>query len=297
MLTIFATPKAFRGHLAVIQRNAITSWTRLSPRPQIIVFGDSYGTKDIAAEFGLEYFPQIESNEFGTPYLGAMIARAERIARFDLLCYINADIILTDGFERAIERVRGKMRHFLMVGRRVNMDLDQLIRFDANWREWLSQEMARRGLPGDHTSIDFFVFANGLYRNVPPLVIGRAWFDQWMIKAALAQRVPVVDASALVPIVHQNHDYTHVEGGSNWVLRGVEAERNLAFCGGQHRYTLLDVTHELEPSGAIRKVRLRRTLFEAKGFLWKAFIRRAASIRDVLKLNRKHWHPKPSRNQ
>ncbi len=31
-VTIFATPKAFRGHFSVIQRNAIESWTRLSPK-------------------------------------------------------------------------------------------------------------------------------------------------------------------------------------------------------------------------------------------------------------------------
>ena len=39
MLTLFAVPKPFRDHTAMIQRNAITSWTLLRPHPQIILFG------------------------------------------------------------------------------------------------------------------------------------------------------------------------------------------------------------------------------------------------------------------
>ena len=50
MLTIFAIPKAFRGHTATIQRNAITSWTMLHPRPEILLFGNESGTEEICRE-------------------------------------------------------------------------------------------------------------------------------------------------------------------------------------------------------------------------------------------------------
>ena len=43
-LTLFATPKRFQGHIDNIQRNAIASWTRLNPRPEIILFGADDGT-------------------------------------------------------------------------------------------------------------------------------------------------------------------------------------------------------------------------------------------------------------
>jgi len=36
-LTIFAIPKAFRGHIGVIQRNAIETWTRMRPAPQVLL--------------------------------------------------------------------------------------------------------------------------------------------------------------------------------------------------------------------------------------------------------------------
>jgi len=67
-----------------------------------------------------------------------------------------------------------------------------------------------------------------------------------------------VDASLVAPLLHQNHDYNHVSGGNEQVWRGEEAERNFQLYGGvKNSYTLLDVTHELVPGGAIRSVRFR----------------------------------------
>jgi hypothetical protein len=286
MLTIFSTPKVFRGHFDVIQRNAIGSWMRLSPTPQIILFGDSEGTAETAAEFGVEHVKAVESNEFGTPYLHALIGEAEQRAQHNLLCYINADIILAGGFERAVRAVQSWKERFLLVGARMNLDLDVPLPFDGDWRGLLECEYRARGAVGDHTGIDFFAFPKGFYRNVPPLAIGRAWFDQWMIKAAL-QRGAVVDSSALVPIVHQNHDYAHVAGGRATVFQGVEAERNLSLCGGEHAYTLLDCTHSISPEGAIRRIFLRRPIFKARAFLWRVVVEKSYPIRKKLGLRRK----------
>jgi hypothetical protein len=287
MLTIFSTPKPFHGHIGVIQRNAIGSWKQLTPAPQIILFGDSEGTKEIAAEFGLEHVPHVESNEFGTPYLRSLIEKAEASTRYNLLCYINADIILTAGFERAASQVSAKMNSFLMVGRRMNMRVDEPMHFDPGWRERLDAKVATDGLGGDHTGIDFFLFARNFYRDVPPLVIGRAWFDHWMIQAALDRRAPVVDVSSLVPIVHQNHDYAHVQGGSAWVYTGAEAERNRAICGGKHTFTLLDATHELMPDGRIRRIFLRRSMWRTRELLWRLFVEKTHPLRKRLGLQRK----------
>lgn len=288
MLTIFSTPKPFRGHFALIQRNAIGSWKQLSPAPQIILFGDSEGTGGAAADLGVEYVPTVETNEFGTPLLESLMEKAEGLARFDLLCFINADILLTEGFESAIRQVANQ-RDFLMVGARMNLNVDIPIAFDADWRQWLRQEYTVRGSAGDHTGIDFFTFRKGFYRKIPPLTIGRAWFDQWLIKDALDRRATVIDISNLVPIIHQNHDYGHLAGGRESAYKGVEAQRNLALCGGEHAYTLLDCTHEMQPDGCLRRIRGRRMAFRTKHLLWRTFVRRSVGVRDALRLRRKYW--------
>jgi hypothetical protein len=294
MLTILSTPKPFVGHIGLIQRNAIGSWVRLSPRPQIILFGDSAGAHEVAAEFGLEHVPSVDANELGTPYLRALIENGERRARHDLICYLNGDIILTEGLERAVGSAAAGQGPFLMVSARINLDLDVPILFDNDWRAWLSQSCKARGTTGDHTSIDFFLFPKGLYRDVPPLTIGRAWFDQWMIKAARS-RGPVVDISALSPIVHQNHGYGHVAGGRTTVYQGVEAERNMAIYGHQpHAFTLLDCTHELGRDGKVRRVLFRKERFQARQLLWDLIVRRTGPLRHALR-NRLRPDSKPRR--
>ena len=60
MLTLFSTPKPFRGHIGVIQRNALKSWTLLHPDVEIILFGDDEGTADICRELGLQHEPHVE---------------------------------------------------------------------------------------------------------------------------------------------------------------------------------------------------------------------------------------------
>lgn len=52
-LTLLATPQAFREHIGVILRNAITSWTKLMPRPEILLFGEDESVAEIPAELGL----------------------------------------------------------------------------------------------------------------------------------------------------------------------------------------------------------------------------------------------------
>src|ERR1700758_5264603 len=101
-LTIFATPKKFDGHIGVIQRNAITSWTRLSPRPDVILFGMEPGTAEIAAELGIRHVPSVQCNEWGTPLVSDLFEQGERLGTGEAVCYVNADILLFDEFPQAI---------------------------------------------------------------------------------------------------------------------------------------------------------------------------------------------------
>ena len=43
MLTLFTTPKPFRGIFATIQRNALRSWTLLRPACDVLLFGNEDG--------------------------------------------------------------------------------------------------------------------------------------------------------------------------------------------------------------------------------------------------------------
>src|SRR5690348_14888761 len=106
MLYILACPKPFTGSVAVIQRNAITSWVHLQPRPDITLFGDEPGTAAICEELGLHHVPDVLRNERGTPLLSDVLAKGQRRAgKNGRIGFINADIILMEDFSRAIERL------------------------------------------------------------------------------------------------------------------------------------------------------------------------------------------------
>jgi hypothetical protein len=290
MLTLFAIPKAFKGHIGVIQRNAIGSWTRLKPQPEIILFGRDEGTAEVAREFGVQHIPDVAMNEFGTPLLGDLCRKAEAAARFPTIAYINSDIILLKEFVRSMEIVQPRMPKSLMVSKRINFDCPEPLQFGPEWSDALKRRVETSGVDGHYSSIDIFVYPKGMYVSVPDFALGRLWFDHWMIKAVRLQNLPVIDASLISPLVHQNHDYNHVPGGADQVWRGKEAERNFQLYGGiQHAYTLLDVTHELTRDGAIRKVRFRKPWHKVKTLAWKAFIEKTVGVRNALGLRRRFW--------
>jgi hypothetical protein len=244
MLTVFSLPKAFTGPIGTIQRNAIVSWTLLRPRPEVILLGNEAGTAQLARVLGLRHIPEIACNEHGTPLLSDLFQRAESNAGAGLMCYVNADIVLLSEFARAVEQVEKKLPRFLIVAKRINVDMGKPISFDTGWESAVKKSARENGVSGDHTAIDVFVFPKGTYPQVPEFAVGRLWFDQWLIKAARQSEIPVVDVSRVAPVLHQNHDYNHVAGGEERVWRGAEAEHNLRLYGGaQHAYTLLSATH------------------------------------------------------
>jgi hypothetical protein len=261
-LTIFALPKPFRGHIETIQRNAIRSWIELKPTPEVLVFGDDAGTAEIAQEFGLRYIPSIRRNEFGTPLVSDLFQQAQSAAAHDTLCYVNSDIILLADFPLAVEGIVHFREKFLMVGRRLDIDLAEPLLFDANgWEASLRSRALARGKMNIARSIDYFVFPRSLYPPLPEMALGRFWWDNWLIWKAHALGAAVVDATEVVLAIHQNHEYSHYAGGREAMLAGEEATRNCRlgcetnpadFDNGlywRYFYTIDDATHVLARDG------------------------------------------------
>ena len=246
MLTLFAMPKAFEGHIGIIQRNAVTSWTRISLRPEIILFGDEAGTADIARELDVRHVPDVKRNEKGTPYLNDLFEKAQNLASHRSVCYVNADIILFDDFAAAAAAVAAWRPAYLMAGRRWDIDIKAPLDFrEATWAEQLRRDVAARGKRRSVSWIDYFAFARGMYRDMPPLLLGRVWWDNWLVWQARALGAPVVDSSPRVLAVHQNHGYAH-PGGFFGIWRSDEGQWNERLVdGGNNARTLRDANYKL----------------------------------------------------
>jgi hypothetical protein len=252
MLTLFTTGKPFLGHSAIIQRNALKSWTLLHPDVEVILFGDDAGAAETARDLGLRHEPYVARSEQGSKRLDYMFSTARALARHDILCYVNCDIILMDDFLRALKRIREERANFLMVGRRWDIEMPEQLDFlQASWRSRLQGVALMRGAQRSDEWIDYFAFSKGLYgASVPPLVVGRVHWDQWLVWKALDSDAAVVDASRSVIAVHQNHDYSYHPNGRAGVWYGTEADENFKLAGnGGHRRRISDATEVLHEAG------------------------------------------------
>jgi len=252
MMTFFTTGKAFRGHSAVIQRNALQSWKLLDPKVEIILFGDDDGAGEAARELGIRHEPEVARNPIGLPYINSIFDRAEEIASHDVLCYINCDIILTADFLDALARVRKASANFLMVGRRWDTDIAQPLDFaNPRWQENVREIAARANNQRDGSWIDYFSFPRGLYsRKIPAFAVSRCTWDNWLVWKAISSGALVVDASASVLAIHQNHGYSYHPMGKAGVWTDEYAQRNFELAGSwRHLRTILDANAKLTPDG------------------------------------------------
>jgi hypothetical protein len=227
MLTLFSTPKPFHGHTGVIQRNALESWKRLDPDAEVILFGKEEGAAEVCRELGLRYEPEVLRTKRGTKRLDSIFGRAQEIARHDVLSYVNCDIILTEEFVEALRRLLAWRSRFLMVGCRWDTDVMEPLDFSrAEWQKEIVRRARNEGYRRFYHAIDYFVFRRGMYSQIPPLVIGRIYWDHWLVGRALGSGAAVVDVSEVVCAIHQNHDYGYHPQGFAGVWQDEEAQRN-----------------------------------------------------------------------
>ena len=255
MLTFFSAPKAFCNQFNVIQRNAIRSWQLLKPKCEVILMESDPGTAEVAKELGIRHVPEVERNSMGTPLVSAIFAEAQKAATYGTLCYVNADIILTSDFLRGVHDALSEKSRSLLVGQRYDVDIREPLDFTTTWEEELRRVLRENGRLHGHTGIDYFVFPKGFWAKIPPLIIGRGSWDNWLIYQARSQGAPVIDLTPVVRPAHQNHDYAHLAGGKVSAFGGREAAQNLALAGGySHLYTIADANFQLTNKGVRRRL-------------------------------------------
>jgi hypothetical protein len=300
MLTIFTSPKPFKGHSRIIQRNAIKSWALLRPTPQIILFGNEEGNAEVAAEFHLTHVPGVGVSEMGTPLVSSMFSLAQQLSSNPLLCYLNADIMLTNQFIEALCVASAAKTQFVMTGRRTLLDVEKPWDFDqVGWQRTLYNYAVTKGKLDEWIAMDYFAFPRNVYTNVPPFVVGRARWDNWMIYSARRRGIPVVDATHDVQAIHQNHDYKHLAGGVKDCFIGPEGQRNQELYGLQTCIGTIDSTHLLKDGHlrrALGRTHLSRRL-DTLAIFHPALARLAwplLAARDLAKQQRARLRGKPS---
>lgn len=255
MLTIFTIPKPFTDpHIKTIQANAIKSWLKLDPVPEIFLFGNDEGVAEAAADLKVKHIKDIAVNESGTPYLDFIFDYVEKNAKYENLCYVNCDIVLFQDIMDVIDKINFKK--YLIIGQRWDMDLKEYINFDdAGWKNKLLDTLDKNGKLHEPAGSDYFLYKKGSGINMPPFLVGRAGWDNWLIYRFRKTGIPVLDCSKTIGIIHQNHNYAHIKSGSGAGYCGAESDYNRNIIkninGGQ--FCIDDSDYKFD--GSIKKVR------------------------------------------
>src|SRR3990170_3985497 len=276
VITLFSAPKPFtEPHIATIQRNAVKSWILL-PDVEVILLGEETGLAEAARELGVKHLSNVARNDSGTPLISSMFqfARdASQRSNSDLLCIINADMILMPDFVEAAKQVIKLKDSFVLLSQRWDLNLTEPLDFSGDWNHRLSSIVHRQGTLHRPAGSDFFLFPRACYQDIPDFAIGRAGWDNWMIYKARREKWPVIDCTPSVMIIHQNHDYAHLPGGKSH-HEHPDTNENIRLAGGQAaiRYTIFDSTHRLVDGKLVRpKLSYRRFMRGVELFLRAIF--------------------------
>lgn len=260
-LTLFTATKPFEGHVGVIQRNAIRSWQAVFPEAQVLVYGVHPSIAENCGLLGVQHVSDVEVTELGTQLLSSVFDSAQRLAQSSLMCYLNCDILLTPQFGEMVRRLSvGPSDDVLVCGRRTDLDVrDELSFYDERAWDDLARRVAAGGALHGYSGLDYFIFPRGMLPDFPGFVVGRAGWDNWLVRHVLERGIPFVDATVAAPIVHQNHP-------PSYTTTHVESVANVTLAGGLGALrTLRDATHRMGSKGIERVAWHRRLAVGAMG--------------------------------
>jgi len=235
MLTFFTVPKAFTEPYIAIQKNSIESWKMACPNCQILILGNEEGNQEICKELDVPYIPSIRYNVYNTPFLDSAFEIARGSAKFDILCYCNTDIILIANLPKILKTIT--FDKFLLIGQRI--DYNEPIEFEHLNIEKIKQEGRLHAITG----IDYFIFTKSLFQKLPPYLIGRRGWDNWLVYKALKE-ASVIDCTSVICAIHQNHPQKLIKGDEykyNFSLISYEASHTY-ISHAQYKFQGMEVT-------------------------------------------------------
>ena len=272
MITIFTIPKAFKGHEAIIQKNAIKSWTKLEPSCEIFLFGNDHGVNELAQKLNLKNFPDIAINEFGTPLLGDAFKITQKNAKHSVIMYVNADIIFFPDILHTVKSI--KLDKYLLCGRRWDLDINRNINYeDKNWENKLQDKIDSDGQLHGYSGIDYFIFKKDLF-ILPDFAVGRGGWDNWFLFNAREKNIPIIDCTESIKVIHQNHDYSHLSVKPENRRKLEEVKINFALAGGKNNQLTLRESDYLLMNETLVNPRWPNNFlrFLSKFLLWRVLL-------------------------
>lgn len=227
-ITAFTIARSFTDpHIAITQTNALRNWREIGI-DKTIVFGNREGVADRATELGFTHVPGIRTNEAGLPYVSDAFRQAWALADTEWLMFVNCDILFPPYLLDVLRKI--DCENYLMVGQRWNTPINGAIDYNApNWWETVERLAYARGALHPIGGMDYFVARKNFLPDMPDLFVGRWYFDNVIVGMALKAGIPVINATEVLPVIHQQHDYSHAGGSMAAVEHLPESQHNAQY--------------------------------------------------------------------
>ncbi len=220
-MIIFVTcPRKFtkEHNIELIQKNAILSWKNLKIDKKIILSSDEEGCEEFCKKYDVIYEPNVEKNKWGTPLVRSIMQNGVKYAKDDdIICFINADIILLNDFSETILNLENRLKRiqkYLLIGNKKN--IKQLIDFE---NEYISKICLNELINDRPSGKDYFIFSRHTYNfnNIPDFAIGKYEYDSWIVGEAEYEKNIIIDITNNITALHQV---------APWYIDGKFVERN-----------------------------------------------------------------------
>lgn len=257
-LAFFTAPKPFKDpHIRMIQRNAIQSWKALGEDVEVWLVGDEEGVEEEARELNVGYIPDVLRNSSGTPRIDSIFNLVREKSSAEVLCYVNADILVFPDMLETLDRIRAQVDRYLIIGRRWDAVVTEPLKIEEGWhKDFQAKTLASAKLHRAAGS-DYFIFPRTEFTVIPAFAVGRAGWDNWMIYKGRREHMAVIDATDTIKVIHQNHDFSHLPSGKIHRMQPESAE-NMELAGGRYTvFTIHDSNYQMS-GGELKRIRLNR---------------------------------------
>lgn len=182
MITIYTYFESFEDeYTAMVQTNALKSWAMLEPNPEIIVFGNNPGVREICDQYGLNHIPNVRCGQSGAPYMDSMMRVVEEIGFFDkYLCLSPNTIVVDKNVCKAAYVLSKKMEHFLLICKDNIINRNEVKMLDFYNTQALDEHLGKKVIVTHAWNDGFYLFNKGYFDHHPPFLLGRGSYESWL---------------------------------------------------------------------------------------------------------------------
>ena len=199
---------------ADLYRRTLKNWANLLPFVQPVLFkvANEEANEDLLNEarklgWMIEDVPEMGVNST-LPVLKSIFLKAAQINKSPFYGFANGDILFPSGLIETLCFLHEGIpwARYLLTARRINVNLTYIPDSFAN--DQMVNMVRKKGRLFIPNAIDLFVVSANSYpwHKVPPFVIGRIVFDNWLIANGLLNNISIVDITRTVPLLHQTDD-------------------------------------------------------------------------------------------